>query len=310
MFNTNSILKKLLITLLILSGKSAFSQVTPINTIDINTTYIPESRYTQKGGDLEETKKTQKRIELGYSFLLSEKIDTTTRKISRWAASINGSYTQMTDKISDKDILPNNLFSSQFGVSHVRSLNGKWVMVNMLAVGINSDLEKINYRSIYINGGILFVKNYSPTLSVGFGGFVVNALNTPILLPGMLLSIRTEGKFKFNINIPTEVSAAYDMSKNTELKLAFRLRNMSYDVQNSLNPKKHYLIYNEYPLGLETKWKSSRFDFMLGGGYVFARNIQYKENGIENLFKKQPSNTLAGNVYINAGIRYRLKTSK
>ncbi len=308
MFRKIQALKKLLIILLILSGKSAFSQVIPVNTIDINTIYIPSSKYDQKDGNAANTEKTQKRIDLGYSFLISNKTDTTTKKINSWTALINGSYTQMSGKSSEKDLMPNRLLSSEVGVVYYHSLRNKWGMVSILTAGINSDLKKIDSHDLFVNGGLLFIKNYSPRFSFGFGAFVANAFNAPIILPALVLNLKTEGKLKFNIDLPTEVSTAYDVNKKMELKLALRFRNISYDVENKMAPEKRYLNYLELPLGLEGKWRSKHFDFILGGGYMFLRNFEYREAGLKNTFNSVPTNKLNGNMYINAGIKYRLQT--
>lgn len=298
--------KKLLIFLLLLSVNTAYAQFTPVNTLDVKATYIPESNYKQREGSTEDTKKSQKRIDLGYSFLISDHVDTAAKKINRWTGMINGSYTQLTEKSSPTDIIPNRLLSTQLGVSYFHSMNKKWSMVNILSTGINSDLKKIDYHDLYITGGVLFINNYSPDFQFGLGGFIVNALNAPILLPGIVIHFQTNGKFKFNVDLPTEISTAYQTSKNMELKLAFRLRSMSYDTENTVDPKKRYLNYTEFPIGLENKWKSKHFDFVIGGGYVLARNFVFKEAGLKNVFKKEPINKLGGNVFINTSIRYRL----
>ncbi|QNK61628.1 hypothetical protein H7F33_13810 [Pedobacter sp. PAMC26386] len=308
MFKKIQTLKKLLILLLILSGKSVVAQFSPPNTLEINVTYSPESKYTQKDGDLEDTKKTQKRIDLGYSFLISDKVDPVTKRLSRWTGFIDGSYTQMSNKVSEKDVMPEKLLSSQLGVSYFRSMGNNWGMLNILSAGVNSDLKKVDVHDLFVNGGVLFIKTYSPRFSIGFGGFVVNALNAPMLFPAFAVHFQTDGKLKFNVDIPTEVSAAYDVTKKMELKLAFKFRNMIYDTENKNDPQKRYLNYMELPLGLENKWKSKHFDFVLGGGYMFLRNYSFNEGGLKHMYDDVAFNKLGGNFYVNAGIRYRLKT--
>ncbi|RQO70511.1 hypothetical protein DBR43_21095 [Pedobacter sp. KBW06] len=297
----------MLMVLLILSATNVFSQLPPLNTIDINTTYVPESKYRQKDGDLQNTEKTQKRIDLGYSFMISNKVDTSTRKMDNWTAMLNGSYTWMGKPSNEHDLMPNRLFSTQFAVVNYHSISRKWGMVKVVQLGLNTDLRKFDIHDLFLSGGLLFIKNQSSRFSFGFGVFVANATNAPLVLPAVTFQLRSEGKFKFNIDLPTEVSSAYEPNKKMELKLALRFRNLSYDVENKLSPKKRYLNYMELPLGLEGKWKSKRFDFTLGGGYMFIRNFQLKEGGIKNMFKSTPTNKLNGNIYVNAGISYRLK---
>jgi hypothetical protein len=303
-------IKKLLIILLVLTGKSVFAQFTPVNTIEINAIYLPDSKYKQKDGNVENTEKTQKRIDLGYSFLISDKFDPATKQVNQWTGMIEGSYTQMSDKSGGKDLMPEKLLSSQLGVSYYHSMRNNWGMVNILSVGINSDLKHLDYHDLYINGGVLFVKTPRPGFSYGFGGFVMNALNVPLILPGFMIHLETAGKFKFNIDIPTEVSTAYDVTKKMEVKLALKFKNLSYDIENTVEPKRRYLNYMELPLGLEGKWKSKHFDLVLGGGYMFLRNFSLKEGGIKNTFENGQINKLGGNVFVNAGIRFKLQTGK
>jgi hypothetical protein len=306
MFKTARPFRKLLFILLILSANHAFSQ--DVNTIDIGATYIPKSRYKQAGHQIEHTDKTQKRINGGYSFLISEKTDTGTKKMDRWSGTVSGSYTQMTGRTDDRDIMPNHLFSGQFAVTRYHSLNNGWAMVNRLSAGINSDLEKVDFKDLYIGGAVIFIRSFNPHFSVGVGGVVFNALNTPVILPAIMVKWQTEGKFRFTIDLPAEISTTYETTKKMELKLALSLNGGGYDTENKVDPKSRSLNFLELPLGLENKWKSKRVDFMLGGGYLLLRNFTFKEIGIKNAYKKTPAaNKLASNFYINAGIRFRLK---
>eukprot|EP01133_Synstelium_polycarpum_P010523 gene10523-12246_t len=310
MSKTISTLQKSLFFLFLLSGNFAFSQITPLNTIDVNAIYIPDSKYKQADGAVQNTRKTQQRINLGYTFLISQKLDTATKKMSRWTGMINAGYTKMSNKTDEKDLMPNRLLNSEFGISYYRSMKGKWGMLSILSAGINSDLQKVDVHDLFVNGGVFFVKTKSPQFSWGFGVFVSNALNSPLIMPGIIMQWQTEDKLKFYINPPFEVSAAYDMSKKVELKLAFRPRNLNYDIENLNEPKRRSLTYWELPLGLETKLKGKHFDLMLGGGYMFLRSFQLKENGLKNAFKSAPNNSLGGNVFFNAGIRYKLQLPK
>jgi hypothetical protein len=309
MFKKNLLFRHILMMLFLLPGKSIFAQLIPVNTLEINTTYVPGSKYQQKDGALQNIEKYQKRIDLGYSFMISGKVDTTTRKINSWTAMMDGSYTQMSKPVNENDLMPHRLFSSQFGVVNYRSLGNKWGMVKLIQLGINTDLKKFDIHDLFLSGGLIFIKNQSPKFSYGFGVVIANATNAPLVLPAVIFQLRSDGKFKFKIDLPTEVSAAYDMNKKMEVKLALRYRNISYDVQNKMNPKRRYLNYMELPLGLEGKWRSKRFDFTLGGGYMFLRDFQLKEGGFKNMFKSRPKNTLNGNTYVNAGISYRLKSA-
>jgi hypothetical protein len=300
--------KILLLVLLVAGSNSAFSQLVPVNTIDISATYSPATGFI-KSKNHEETKSkiTQQTVNLGYGFLISSKTDSVTKKTTSWTGTINGSYTSLTSKNGEMGIIPKKLLYSDVGVVYYRTINARWALASMLSTGINSDLEDLGSHDLFINGGLLFIKTYSPRLSIGFGGGIYNALNTPMLLPGLMLVWQTTGKFKVNINLPSEVSVAYDATEKIELKMAFRPKNVYYNVKNAVDPKKSVLNYWELPVGLESKWKGKRVDFMISGGVMSLRSFQFGERGIKNMFKTYPSHTMAANVFVNAGISYRLK---
>lgn len=305
MFKKNLFFKRLLIILLLLTGKNAIAQFGPENTLDVNAIYVPQSKYTQKNGQVENTEKTQKRMELNYSFPISTKFDPATKKLEKWTGIVSGGYTEMSGKTNTQDVMPEKLLNTMLGVTYLRTMRNKWAMVSLLTAGVNTDLKGVDYHDFFISGGVLFIKTPRQGFSYGFGAFVVNALNAPIVLPGLMLHLETEGRFKFNIDIPTEVSIARDVTKKLELKLAVRFKNTSYDTENTVEPKRRYLNYTELPAGLETKFKSKHFDFVLGGGYMILRNYELREGGIKNLFTEGQINKLGGNFYVNAGIRLK-----
>ncbi|SEB22030.1 DUF6268 family outer membrane beta-barrel protein [Pedobacter hartonius] len=300
-------LKMLLTIVFITVGQHAFSQLMPENTLNINSTYIPASGYNHsKNFEDTKLKTAQQSTNLGYSFPISAKKDSLTGMVSSWTGSLSGAYSRLDHKDDVNNLIPSRLLSSNLGITHFRSINASWSMLSTLSAGINADLEKVSSHDLFINGAFLFIKTYSPTFSIGFGGFVYNAINSPLVLPAFILQWQTTGKFRLNIDFPSEISVAYHTSEKTELKLAFRPKNISYDVENKVDPKKTLLNYWELPVGLENKWKGKRIDFMLSAGVTTLRSFQFGERGIKNIYQTPPAHLLKPNVFVNAGISYRL----
>ena len=302
-------IKVLLTVLLITTSQYAYSQLGgPLNTVDLNTTYVPASGYLHsKDRTQGNLKTTQQTTNLGYSFLISSKSDSLSGKSSSWTGIISGGYSRLINKNDNNTLIPDKLLSSDLGVLYYHSINAKWSLVSFFSAGINSDLEKITSHDLFLNGAFLFIRTYSPHFSIGFGGAIYNAINMPILLPGILLKWDSPGKFKINVDLPSELSVAYDVSKKRELKLALRPKNIFYDVENNLDPKKTLLNYWELPVGLENKWKGKRWDFMLSAGVMTLRSFQFGERGIKSIYQSPPAHMMSANFFVNAGISYRIK---
>jgi len=303
-----ALLKTLLTIVFATGSQQAFSQFIPQNTITVTGMNVPASRYIRSKNRADtKLKTTQQSTNLGYSFPISSQKDSLTGKVSSWTGTISGGYSRLTHKDDANNLIPNRLLSSDLGAIHYRSINARWSVVSMFSAGINSDLEKLSSHDLFINGAVLFIRTYSPTFSMGFGGSIYNALSTPLLLPGFLLQWQTTGKFRLNIDLSSEMSVAYHTSEKTELKLALRPKNLSYDVENEVDPKKTMLNYWELPVGLENKWKGKRIDFMVSAGVMTLRSFQFGERGIKNIYQSPPAHMLKANLFVNAGISYRIK---
>lgn len=288
-------------------GMAVYAQPIPVNSLDISAVYVPSTSYIKsENNPANHPKTTFQRFNIGYSFMLATHVDTLTNKIRTWTGTVNSNYTYLGNQGLDDPLIPSDLLFSEFSVMHYRSRRNRWSTIYTLSAGLNTDLQKITTNDLFINGGFILLKTYNPRFSLGFGAFVYNAISTPILMPGLFVQWQTAGKFRVNVSLPTEISVGYDANAKTALKLAFRPKNINYDVENKINPDKRALSYWELPIGLESKWKSERFDITFAGGIMALRSFQFYERGIRNMFRSEPGHMMSGNLFVNAGIRYRL----
>ncbi len=284
-----------------------------LTDIRASGTYFPESRFIRPNETDKSTAKTSmSRAELGLRFDLSNKVDTLKGSYSKWTATLSGSYTDLQNTNYEQQVFPSRLVTADFGIQHLHSLNRSWSILYALSAGVYSDMEKVNEKDVFLNGGVAFIKRYNPNFTFGFGAFLNNAYGTPMVWPVLIVQWKTGDKFKLDVSLPdgdggsgfvNKISYAYQVNKKTDLALVFKPRLMSYDTE-TLGDKRRMLSSWELPAGLENRWHFKHLDFVVGGGMVILRTYQFGEKKLSKMFDQGPTSKLASNYYLNMGIHW------
>ncbi|WP_113614266.1 DUF6268 family outer membrane beta-barrel protein [Chitinophaga flava] len=276
--------------------------------VAINVDYLPASHYIRPEDSLKMPATTsQQRISLGAAFLLSSHVDTITGKVRTWSLGAFGTYSKFTNKDYEKQIFPDELLGTQISLLHKRTINSKWSLMAMVSAGVFTDMEKIDYEDVVINGGVIFIKRYNPRFSLGIGAVLTNSFGAPMVLPAFLLSWKTNGRFKVEVNIPEKISVSSTLNKYDDLALALRLSGAAFDVEKHPDNKRQ-LGYSEITVGLENTFHLTRkVDFNIAGGSVLVSSVQFREKKLSSIFSDVPSHRLATNFYLSAGVRWNFR---
>ena len=284
------------------------AQVLSPGNLEVSAMYLPGTNFIKTLDTLSDPDRSNHaRINFGYSFLLGENHNQQKKGYSNWTMNVNANYSRFEHSGDKNGLIPTALLYSELGVVHFSTMQNNWAAIQMLSAGINTDFRKVDNKDLIINGGVLFMKTYSPNFSLGFGVFAYNALSMPIVLPGFVINWQTSGSVKVLINVPTEISVAWNPALNHEIKLAFRPKNINYDTENPLVPSRRALAYWELPIGLELRKKTRQIDFMIGGGLMALRSFQFNERGLDNIFKSTPGHMYGANFFVNAGLQFHFK---
>ncbi|MEI3801274.1 MULTISPECIES: DUF6268 family outer membrane beta-barrel protein [unclassified Chitinophaga] len=279
--------------------------------IGISVDYLPPSRYIRPE-DSVKTKSTtsQQRYNFGAVFMLSSYVDTATGKVRNWSLSASGSYTKLINEDYDHRIFPEELLETQLALQHFRSIGNRWGMLSVLSGGVFTDMEKINGKDIFINGGVLFVKQHNRRFSYGIGAMFTNSFGTPMLLPALLIKYQTDSRFRIDVNFPEKISVSSSLNKQTDLALAFRMRGSSYDVENAPD-KKRLMGYAEMSVGLENTWHLNRhIDFVASGGSILYSGTTFREKNLSEMFSDKPMHRFATNYFFSGGLRWNFQPRK
>ncbi|HVI47164.1 MAG TPA: DUF6268 family outer membrane beta-barrel protein [Chitinophaga sp.] len=306
----------LLISFTLLMANSAKAQLGAASLkgpgIAVSADYLPAVHYIRPEDSVKTAATSvRKRYNIGVGFLLSSRIDTATKKVRTWNLNASASYMEFSNKDYEKTIFPEKLLGTQIGLQHYRTLRGRWSLFVAVSAGLYSDMEKIDYDDIFLNGGVLFIKQKNAHFSYGFGVALTNTFGAPMILPAFMMQWKSGNRFKVDINIPEKLSISTALSRADELALALRLNGAAYDVEKSPVKNERLLGYREVTIGLENTWHVTKnLDFTAAGGSVLLGSVDFREKSSSlfnygNIFKDRPEHRLATGLYLSAGLRMK-----
>lgn len=277
----------------------------------VSVDYLPSSRYVRPEDSVKTHSTTsQVRYNFGAMFMLSSRVDTITGKVRNWTLGASASYTKLSNSNYDQKIFPEELLGTQLALQHFRSINKKWGMVGMVSVGLFTDMEEIDQHDIFVNGGLLFVKQKNRHFSYGIGAMFTNTFGTPMLVPAFLVRWQSDNKYRLDLNFPEKLSVSTRLNKRTDLALAFRMQGAAYDVKR-MNDKKRLMGHSEMSVALENTWHLTKhIDFVASGGSILLNATSFSEKTLSEMFKDRPSGRLATNYFFSGGLRWNFQPKR
>jgi hypothetical protein len=309
----NSITPAILILHLLFFGYfDAAAQLGPSSLnapgVAFNADYLPASRYIRPEDSIKTHSTTAtRRLSMGIGFNLSSWKDSSTGAFRNWSMAVSGNYMDLNNSKYENEIMPNELLAADISLLHMRNLRGKWSVMAMASVGVFTDLEKIDYKDIFINGGVLFIKQQNPRFTYGFGAALTNAFGTPMVLPGLYVQWNTGKKFKVEIVVPEKFSVSHRLNDFIETAVAVRLNGGSFDVEKHKDNRR-LLGYKEMTAGWENSFYLSRLiSVNIAAGATLLRSVDYRKKNLSEMFKTMPEHKLATGLFVSTGIRMHFK---
>ncbi|RAI98733.1 hypothetical protein LX64_04718 [Chitinophaga skermanii] len=301
----------LLVGVLLLFSSSLFAQAGPSLSgpgISFQADYLPATHYIRPEDSVKMPANSSTRRYSGSAFFqLSSNIDTATGKVRIWNLGMEGSYLTFNNQLYEKSIMPKELAGGSIGIQHIRNLRNNWSLMAMLSAGVYTDMEAITYNDVFINGGVIFIKQHNKRFSYGIGGVLTNTFGTPMILPALMVKYKTNSKIDLQIAIPEGIRASYRVHQLYEAALALRLNGGSYDIENRPDNER-LMAYREVTTGIENTLFLTRFlSLNVSGGAALLRSVDYRSKSISNIFSTKPEHRLATGWYVNAGIRFHFK---
>lgn len=273
--------------------------------VAISADYLPSSHYIRPEDSVKTRSTTsQQRYNFGAGFMLFNKTDTATKKSRSLGFGVNATYIRLSNKDYDQQIFPKELLSATAGFQYMQSMRNRWSLMAIAAVSLGTDLEEINGQDLFLQGGVLFIKQSSKKFSYGVGGVLTNTFGTPMILPAVFVRWKTDSRYAIDINFPEKASITTSLNKYTDLSLAIRLSGNTYDVTHSPNGKRLMGIM-QINAGLENTWHVGKhLDWVIAGGSTLVNDATFSDKKLSEMFSKKSYYRLGTNYYLSTGLRW------
>lgn len=274
---------------------------------ELKTEYIPSSNYIRPEDSVKTNSKSDfKRATLNLSIPLSMKKDSAGR-VKAWSMLLSGSYARMSHKDYETPLFPNEMLNAQVGLQHMRPLGKKWSMMMTAAVGVYTDMEKIDFDDVLGQGGILFIHHFNPNLALGGGPVLTTTFGVPMVLPWIYFDWKRNGRFNFKLNFPEGAEVGYQFSDALALKAVVNLSGML--VERKKDGQSMMFGYQQITAGLRPEIKlSDKLSLHLTGGSTLVRSFSESERKIKSIFKdkKMADPKFASTFYVAVSLRWNL----
>ena len=268
----------LLLSVLTVTSTEAFAQGY------LKTEYMTSSSFENKEGEKFGSGNLQK-ISGRYTLPISFKKNDLNQP-TLWSASIVGTYSMLNNKGEATNFNPDEVLNTSINILHVRPISKKWLMMATLGGGIYSAPDAITFKSILVNGGVIFLRKVNQNLDLGIGLGLTNSYGLPIVMPMSIINWRFSRKYEVKVDIASRIEISGAVKFNDKLK--FRLIAMEMDGMSAvINNNGQSLIYAttimkswlclDYKIG-----KSSTL--YLGAGSTWMRSVSLSKRSLKDFF--------------------------
>ncbi|UYQ93408.1 DUF6268 family outer membrane beta-barrel protein [Chitinophaga horti] len=284
---------------------------------DVTASYYfhPDSKYLPPLDSADQKGSTQhNEFNLNMNMTLRQRIDTTTGKVSMLSASVWGRYSVLRSSGFNKAILPTSLLASNLGLQYYATISQRWSYAAFLSGGLNTGFKEIDFNDIFLSGGVIFIRQFSPKFRLGMGVLVHNTFGTPLVWPAITADWRFGNKFKLDIRVPDEgpgiaykIGIAYQLNPRWQAEFAFKPHVLTYDVKQTAAIDNRLMSFWQLPFGLNLHTKRGPVEFFGGAGFTALRRFGYGEKKLSKMFAKYPYYGLGANLFVNAGVKVNLQ---
>ena len=272
------------------------------------TDYIPSSTFKEKGGDEKLGSGDLMRISGAYTLPLSVKKNEL-NQITALSATLSGAYSSMDNKGLARTLNPREIFNTNLTLSYLRPINDKWSLIGALGAGIYSEPNDVSWKSVLVNGGLIFVYKINDKLGVGVGAGVTNSYGIPMAIPMVYLKYNLTGKYSITVDfaLRLQVAGTVKFSDKFNLKLtAIEMDGIS--AVTELDGKK--MVYSSMMMRsyLSPEYKLDKKSTLFAGiGGTWMRNSKLSERKLKSLWKSFSDDdkyTYKPTAYFTIGYKY------
>ena len=205
-----------------------------------------------------------------------------------WMVSIGGTYARFNNENIPQYLCPDEVINAVVKITNIRPLSEKWMFMASLGGGIYSAPDAITFKSVLVNGVVIF--NYQPrkNFKLGLGAAVTNSYGMPMALPAVFVDwdLSNKNKYEFVIKSAYGLNISFATKLNDKFKL--RLVGLEMDGLSSVievdgDSKIFGTRLTKSSLNLEYNLGKKVFAFV-GAGGTWSRKTTVSDRSIKELF--------------------------
>jgi len=298
---------------LVVSIFSPLVSFAQISELEVSGRFHPSSNYTAPADSVSKAGKAiQAELNLTTSVNIHTRVNQETGKVHALGANIQARYTSFSRGGYHRQILPADLYCLNLGLYYYSMFSKKWAYNVFLNTAVNSDLKQVDWNDAFVTGGVVFIRQFSPNFSLGFGAIVHNNLGAFVPWPALTVDWKMGGKFKLEIRTPDKapgiahhVGISYAASKSLNLSFAFQPEVLSYDITTNHDIRNRLMSFWQLPFTLSGAFRTGDFEIIPRLGFTALRKYAYGEKKIAEMFTEYPYHGLATNLIFGIGIKYK-----
>ncbi|KAA0993542.1 DUF6268 family outer membrane beta-barrel protein [Dyadobacter aurulentus] len=295
--------------LLIANNLTCYAQ---ISQIEISGRYNPTSKYLPPADSSSKPgKAVQSEINAAAQINFYTGVDSLNR-IRSFGSNVQFRYTNFSRNGYNELILPTDLYCTNVGLYYYSTINQKWAYNVFFNTALNTDFKKIDKNDIFLAGGAVLSREFTPNFSLGFGALVHNNLGGFMPWPALTVDWKMGGKFRLDIRTPDKspgiahyVGISYAAYSKLNLSLAFQPEVVSYDVTPNRERTNRLMSFWQLPFTLSSAFQVGDFEIIPSVGFTALRRYAYGEKKISEMFTEYPYHGLGTNLIYGLGIKYR-----
>ncbi|SDF59489.1 hypothetical protein SAMN04487996_111224 [Dyadobacter soli] len=302
--------KSLLATILLgMSYAACFAQV---SQIELSGRYNPSSKYLPPVDSVSKPG-TVVQSEVNAAALINfyTGVDSL-NQVRSFGSNVQFRYTNFSRTGYNKLILPADLYCINVGLYYYSTLNQKWAYNVFLNTALNSDFKEVDKNDLFLAAGAVFIREFTPNFSLGFGAIVHNNLGGFMPWPALTVDWKMGGKFRLDIRTPDKspgiahyVGVSYAATSKVNLSFAFRPEVISYDVTTNQERTNRLMSFWQLPFTLSSAFQVGDFEIIPSIGFTALRRYAYGEKKVSEMFTEYPYHGLGTNLIYGVGVKYR-----
>lgn len=289
------------VVLILLLPEDAYAQVT------VRTGYISSSRYKNEENQETDGKGDMRFVEGNVNIPVSQKMNERSQPTS-WMLSAGGSYTAMNNKNLQSYIDIDQIINLQLSVIHIRPISKKWLLLMTVGAGVYTASD-VRLKNVLGQGGVIFIRQFKPNLSLGAGLAVNNTFGYPMVFPAIYFDWTTEGRYQIKVSMlnAMEVSVGMRMNKFLNLRL---LAEMNGSLALLEKEGKDTMFSQQFIIaGLQPELSiGNSFSVTATAGVSCSRIAYYTTRTLKAFFADMSRETdpyFKSAMYVSVGMKYK-----